>query len=157
MNRILLFLVVAVLLAASVGSGVYYFTSLSNSNNIVKPCPNSYNVGHYNLWGGGSSSCLFTITRDGILTGGFHSNATLDFFIQTSDQYQQTSGGSIPTTYVYELKNTSGTTLDVSLPAGSYEIEFYFTYSYRGYSAVNGTGDYGVTALNITQTFVVKD
>ena len=125
--------------------------------NTVKPCPDSFNIGHYNLWAGGSSAdCPFNISRNGILTGAFHSNASLQFVIQTYDEYQQRTIGSIPTMYFYTSKNTTTTNLNVSLPAGSYYIEFYFIYSYTCYSLVNSTANCGYTALNITQTFLVK-
>ena len=156
MNSRTVILALFVVLTITIGS-IAAYELIPTQANAVEPCPASYNVGHYNLWAGGSSTyCPFKIARNGTLTGGFQANASLDFVIQTADEFQQKTVGSIPTMYSYSLRNTTGTNLNVTLPAGSYYIEFYFIYSYKGYSAVNGTADYGYTALNITQAFVVK-
>lgn len=154
MNQVLAAVIVAsVVLVGSVAA----YELIPTATSTAKPCPGSFDVGHYNMWAGGSSAyCPFKIARDGTLTGGFEANASLDFGIQTAAEYQQRTAGSIPTMYFYSLRNTTGTDLNVSLPAGSYYVEFYFVYSYEGYSAVNGTGAYGYTALNITRPFVVE-
>jgi hypothetical protein len=149
-------IIIVLMIIVLVGSVTVYLLYFAASS-IVKPCPNSFNAGHYSEYGGGGSTdCQFEISRNGILTGAFHSNASLDFFIQTADEFTQTPVGSASTMYYYALRNTSSTSLNVSLPTGSYYIDLFFTYSYLGPSFVNGTGYYGSTGLNITQTFVVK-
>jgi hypothetical protein len=154
MRRIPFLIIIVILVAILIGSISLYYFSMHSSTNLVKPCANSFNVGHYNLWAdGSSSSCQFETTRNGSLTGAFHANASLDFFIQTDSEYQQTRIGSMPTTYLYELANTSTTNLNVSMPAGSYYIEFYFIF---GYTCYNGSTHCGYTALNISQTFLVN-
>lgn len=156
MNAKTAILALFVLMTITFGS-IAAYDLVPLQTNAVEPCQASYNVGHYTLWAGGSSTdCPFKIARDGTLTGGFKANASLDFVIQTADEFQQRTVGSIPIMYSYSLRSTTGTNLNVTLPAGSYYIEFYFIYSYKGYSAVNGTADYGYTALNITRAFVVN-
>ena len=112
MNRVLVSVAVAIVVL--VGSIAAYELTPTQSNTLL-PCPASYDVGHYSLWAGGSSAdCPFIIARSGTLTGGFKANASLVFAIQTADEFQQRTVGTIPTIYFWGLRNTTGTNLDVS-------------------------------------------
>lgn len=157
MSRLTLTLVlVVIVIVVLAGSIAIYFTR-SQSVNTIMPCPGAFSNGHYSLYAGGSSTdCLFTIPRSGYLTGSFQANASLDFYVQTKSEFQQSSLGSIPTSYVYSLKNVSTETLDIPLTSGSFYIDFFFTYKYQIVSPINGTAYAGSTALNITKTFVVN-
>jgi hypothetical protein len=149
-------ILVVVIVAVLAGSLAYYFMQTQYVKSIV-PCPDSFNQGHYSLYGGGGSTdCPFTIPRSGNLTGSFRANASLDFFVQTQGEFEQNSPGSIPTAFMYDLTNVSTSTLNVPLTTGSYYIDFFFTYRYQIVSPINGTGYSGSTSLNITNTFVVK-
>ncbi|MGI0068806.1 MAG: hypothetical protein ACREAN_00965 [Nitrosopumilaceae archaeon] len=149
-------ILVVIMVAVLVGSLAYSFIRTQSVNSII-PCPDSFNEGHYSLYAGGSSTnCLFTIPRGGNLTGSFRANASLDFFVQTRNEFEQNSPGSIPTSFMYGLKNVGSSTLNVPLTTGSYYIDFFFTYRYQIVSPINGTGYAGSTSLNITNTFVVK-
>jgi hypothetical protein len=149
--------VILILIAVLLGSLSYYFLTSQQIVNTVSPCANFFTSGHYAEYAGGSSTnCQFQIPRNGNLTGAFVANASLDFFIQTENQFGQNTLGTIPTDYYYGLVNVSSARLNVPLLTGSYYIEFYFTYRYPVVSPINATGYGGSTRLNTTETFVVK-
>jgi len=88
-------LFVALIILIVVLGSIYCFES--NKIGVIAPCPNSFNLGHYSEYGGGSSTdCLFVIPRSGDLTGAFVANASFDFIIQTDNQFNSNAVGSIP-------------------------------------------------------------
>jgi hypothetical protein len=158
LNRKVVFIVAAVVIFVVLIALVadFYLFPGSIISSVIAPCQNFLDTGQHGEYAGGSSAgCPFSASHAGVLTGAFATNASIDFLILTSQEYSSAIAGSIPSQYFYSLTNVSQGDLNVSLPAGSYFLGFYFTYKYLAPSPFNGSGYEGYTVLNITQSFAL--
>lgn len=103
-----------------------------------------YAAGDAGSYATGSFSCaLFTLQHPAILAGGFVTNASVTLSISQVFNLQTDIVCSQPGGHYYTTGDVDRGTLDVSLPAGSYEVTLSFT---------NETTTQ--TWFNVTQSFV---
>jgi hypothetical protein len=106
---------------------------------------------------GGEATVPVSLSKSYRLTGGFDTNTSLVFYILTSQEY--TSQFPLPSSqvsYYYSTGNVRGADINTTIVSGDYDFVFDFVNNTgRMVTTSNGTGLVSMTALTITQTFVL--
>ena len=94
------------------------------------------------------------LSRSYRLTGGFDTNSSVIFYVMTSQDFDNQFNG--PVAYYYSTGNVKAALINTTVDSGNYDLVFDFVNSTgRTVTTSNGTGLVSITALTITQTFVV--
>jgi hypothetical protein len=89
------------------------------------------------------------------LTGGFATNASLVFYVFTSDEYSsQRPAFEAPILSYYSTGDVRGASINLTLPQGDYWISFRFVNDTgRWVATTNGTGSVSTTEFLIIKSF----
>jgi hypothetical protein len=106
---------------------------------------------------GGESTIPVSLSKSYRLTGGFDTNTSLIFYIMTSQEYSsQFPVPSSQVSYYYSTGNVKGADINTTIVSGDYDFVFDFVNNTgRMVTTANGTGLVSITALTITQTFIL--